>query len=78
MEIAIEHHGLRLTLEVYSEDGVDLFTFAGAESIDATYDVREVGKLLERDAFEIERLGHEELDRVRSINRLDFEESRAA
>ncbi|XFB06398.1 hypothetical protein AAGT13_20860 [Azotobacter salinestris] len=78
MEIAIEHRGLQLTLEVYSEDGVDLFTVAGIDSVDAPYDVREVGKLLDRDAFEIERLGREELARQRRINRLASQEERAA
>ncbi|GAB3482236.1 hypothetical protein [Azotobacter salinestris] len=78
MEIAIEHRGLQLTLEVYSEGGVDLFTVTGIELADAPYDVRELGKLLDCDAFEIERLGHEELARQRCINRLASQEERAA
>lgn len=78
MEITVEHYGIRLTLDVYSEDGVDLFTVTGLEQVDAPYNIRELGLLLKDGAAEIERLGHEELAKQRRINRLDFEESRAA
>lgn len=78
MEITIEHHGIRLTLGVYSEDGLDLFEVAAIEAIDAPYDIAELAKLLTRDGLEIQRLAGNELAAQRELIRTTEQEERAA
>jgi hypothetical protein len=78
MEITIEHHGIRLTLGVYSEDGLDLFEVCAIEAIDAPYDIAELAKLLTRDGLEIQRLANEELSAQRELIHTTEQEECAA
>lgn len=78
MEITIKHHGIRLTLDAYNEDGIDLFTVEAIEAIDAPYDVAELAKLLTNDGEAIHRLASDELDSQRELIRINQDEERAA
>lgn len=78
MEITIEHHGIRLTLDAYSEDGIDLFTVEGIEAVDAPYDVAELAKMLSNEGQVIHRLASDELAAQRELIKSAEQEERAA